>query len=98
MCGLLRGSSFLARPSASEILPADPNRPVRITRGGLNFNLELRWDSAPSLADALRILRQQAARTPDPQWVRVLGAGANSNSPKNVSRGISIAYLAPKSS
>ena len=27
----------------------------------------------PSLAEALRILREQAARTPAPQWVRVIG-------------------------
>jgi predicted amidohydrolase YtcJ len=42
-------------------------------RGGLNFNLELRWDGVPSLADALRMLRDQARRTPAPQWVRVVG-------------------------
>jgi hypothetical protein len=42
-------------------------------RGGLNFNLELRWDGVPSLAEALRMLRDQARRTPAPQWVRVVG-------------------------
>jgi predicted amidohydrolase YtcJ len=42
-------------------------------RGGLNYNMELRWDGVPSLADALRMLKQQAARTPAPQWVRVVG-------------------------
>lgn len=42
-------------------------------RGGLNYNLELRWDGVPSLADALRMLKEQAARTPAPQWVRVVG-------------------------
>lgn len=42
-------------------------------RGGLNFNMELRWDGVPSLADALRLLREQARRTPAPQWVRVVG-------------------------
>jgi predicted amidohydrolase YtcJ len=42
-------------------------------RGGLNFNMELRWDGMPSLADALRMLREQARRTPAPQWVRVVG-------------------------
>jgi predicted amidohydrolase YtcJ len=35
--------------------------------------MELRWDGVPSLADALRMLRQQALRTPAPQWVRVVG-------------------------
>src|SRR3989454_7424734 len=31
------------------------------------------WDGVPSLADALRMLREQARRTPPPQWVRVVG-------------------------
>ena len=35
--------------------------------------MELRWDGVPSLADALRMLKEQAARTPPPQWVRVVG-------------------------
>src|SRR5262249_51013151 len=46
---------------------------LHLIRGGLNYNLELRWDGVPSLADALRMLREQAARTPPPQWVRVVG-------------------------
>ena len=35
--------------------------------------MELRWDGVPSLADALLMLKTQAARTPAPQWVRVVG-------------------------
>ena len=35
--------------------------------------MELRWDGVPSLADALRMLQEQAQRTPAPQWVRVVG-------------------------
>jgi len=46
---------------------------LHLIRGGLNYNLELRWDGVPSLADALRMLREQAKRTPAPQWVRVVG-------------------------
>jgi predicted amidohydrolase YtcJ len=46
---------------------------LHLIRGGLNYNLELRWDGVPSLADALRMLREQAQRTPPPQWVRVVG-------------------------
>ncbi len=42
-------------------------------RGGLNYNLELRWDGVTSLADALSLLREQAIRTPPPHWVRVVG-------------------------
>src|SRR5207247_9602273 len=42
-------------------------------RGGLYYNLELRWDGVPSLSDAMRMLREQARRTPPNQWVRVIG-------------------------
>lgn len=46
---------------------------LHLIRGGLNYNLELRWEGVPSLADALRMLKEQALRTPTPQWVRVVG-------------------------
>lgn len=46
---------------------------THLIRGGLNYNMELRWDGVPSLADALRMLKEQAIRTPAPQWVRVIG-------------------------
>lgn len=46
---------------------------IHTIRGGLNYNLELRWEGVGSVADALRKLREQAERTPAPQWVRVVG-------------------------
>lgn len=49
---------------------------LHVIRGGLNYNLELRWDGVPSLADAMRLLRAQVARTPPGQWVRVVGGFA----------------------
>jgi predicted amidohydrolase YtcJ len=55
------------------IIPGLNDSHLHLIRGGLNYNMELRWDGVPSLADALRMLRQQAARTPPPQWVRVIG-------------------------
>jgi len=44
-----------------------------VIRAGLNFNMELRWDGVPSLADAMAMLKRQAAATPAPHWVRVVG-------------------------
>lgn len=55
------------------VIPGLNDSHTHIIRGGLNYNLELRWDGVPSLADALRMLQQQVARTPTPQWVRVVG-------------------------
>ena len=55
------------------VIPGLNDSHMHPIRGGLNYNLELRWDGVPSLADALRLLKEQAARTPPPQWVRVIG-------------------------
>src|SRR6201995_3317506 len=55
------------------VIPGLNDSHMHPIRGGLNFNLELRWDGVPSLADALRMLKEQAAKTPAPQWVRVVG-------------------------
>jgi predicted amidohydrolase YtcJ len=55
------------------VVPGLNDSHLHVIRGGLNYNLELRWDGVPSLADGLRMLREQAARTPAPQWVRVVG-------------------------
>jgi predicted amidohydrolase YtcJ len=55
------------------VIPGLNDSHMHPIRGGLNYNLELRWDGVPSLADALQMLKDQAARTPAPQWVRVIG-------------------------
>ncbi|MFI6358316.1 amidohydrolase [Streptomyces sp. NPDC050743] len=46
---------------------------LHVIRGGLNYVLELRWDGVPTLRHGLAMLREQAARTPKGQWVRVVG-------------------------
>ncbi|MBC7953043.1 MAG: amidohydrolase [Rhodospirillaceae bacterium] len=46
---------------------------MHIIRGGLNYNMELRWDGVRSLGRAMEMLKSQAAVTPPPQWVRVVG-------------------------
>ncbi|HEX9078077.1 MAG TPA: amidohydrolase [Desulfuromonadaceae bacterium] len=55
------------------IVPGLNDSHLHVIRGGLNFNMELRWDGVPSLGLALEMLREQARRTPPPQWVRVIG-------------------------
>ncbi len=55
------------------VIPGLNDSHIHTIRGGLNYNMELRWDGVPSLADALRMLREQAQRTSPPQWVRVVG-------------------------
>lgn len=54
-------------------LPGLIDNHLHIIRGGLNFNMELRWDGVRSLASAMAMLKAQVAITPPPQWVRVVG-------------------------
>src|SRR3954447_23475510 len=55
------------------VIPGLNDSHTHVIRGGLNYHLELRWDGVTSLTEALDLLRKQAARTPPPNWVRVVG-------------------------
>src|ERR1700761_4359574 len=54
-------------------LPGLIDNHLHIIRGGLSFNMELRWEGVRSLADGMAMLKRQVAVTPPPQWVRVVG-------------------------
>jgi predicted amidohydrolase YtcJ len=70
-----------AAPDADTVIDAGGRRIIpglidshtHVIRGGLNYNMELRWDGVPSLAEAMAMLKAQVDRTPAPQWVRVVG-------------------------
>ena len=55
------------------VLPGLFDNHTHVVRGGLNYNMELRWDGVRSLADALDMLKRQVAITPAPQWGRGVG-------------------------
>jgi predicted amidohydrolase YtcJ len=55
------------------VIPGLNDSHTHVIRGGLNYNMELRWDGIHSLGEALQMLREQAQRTPPPQWIRVVG-------------------------
>ncbi|GGA69185.1 amidohydrolase [Flavobacterium palustre] len=55
------------------IIPGLFDSHSHVIRGGRFFNTELRWDGVRSLKRALQMLKEQAQRTPDGQWVRVIG-------------------------
>ncbi len=55
------------------VIPGLNDSHLHVIRAGLYYNMELRWDGVPSLADAMRMLKEQAQRTPPPHWVRVIG-------------------------
>lgn len=39
----------------------------------VNYNFNVRWDGVPTLERALAMLSEQAARTPEGHWVKVIG-------------------------
>ena len=55
------------------VIPGLNDSHLHVIRAGLFYNMELRWDGVPTLAQAMDQLKQQAERTPPPQWVRVIG-------------------------
>ncbi|CAH1678498.1 Amidohydro_3 domain-containing protein [Hyphomicrobiales bacterium] len=55
------------------VVPGLIDSHMHVIRGGLNYNMELRWDGVRSLAQAMGMLKAQVAVTPPPQWVRVVG-------------------------
>lgn len=55
------------------IVPGIFDSHMHIIRGGRFYNTELRWDGVRSLKRALTMLKEQAQRAPEGQWVRVVG-------------------------
>ena len=55
------------------VIPGLNDSHAHAVRGGRFYNLELRWDGVDSLERAIQMIREQARRTPQGQWVRVIG-------------------------
>jgi predicted amidohydrolase YtcJ len=55
------------------LIPGLNDSHLHAIRGGLQYNLELRWDGVRTLERALEMVREQAQRTPQGHWVRVMG-------------------------
>ncbi|MGA7749457.1 MAG: amidohydrolase, partial [Gallionella sp.] len=55
------------------VIPGLIDSHTHLIRGGLSYNIELRWDGVRSLADGMAMLKRQIDITPAPQWVRVVG-------------------------
>jgi predicted amidohydrolase YtcJ len=71
--GLRTGSTKIINGEGRSLIPGLNDSHTHFIRGGLTYSEELRWDGVPSLSDALRMLREQAQRTPAPHWVQVVG-------------------------
>lgn len=55
------------------VIPGLNDSHTHVIREGLNYNMEVRWDGVRSLKRAMEMLKEQAARTPEGEWVKVVG-------------------------
>ncbi|WP_440963353.1 amidohydrolase [Massilia sp. GER05] len=70
---LKRANTQVIDAHGRTVIPGLNDSHLHVIREGLNYNMELRWDGVTSLKRALAMLKEQAARTPDGQWVKVVG-------------------------
>ncbi len=55
------------------VVPGLNDSHIHIIREGLHYNSELRWDGVKTLKLAMEMLKEQAARTPEGVWIKVIG-------------------------
>ena len=67
------GATRLIDAQGKTVIPGLNDSHLHVIREGLNYNMELRWDGVTSLKRALEMLKEQAARTPEGAWVKVVG-------------------------
>ena len=70
---LVGDSTQVINAHGRTLIPGLNDSHLHLTRGGRFFNAEVRWDGVKTLKRALEMLKEQAARTPEGQWVRVIG-------------------------
>src|SRR5207302_1473746 len=55
------------------VVPGLIDSHIHAIRQGLTWDAELHWQTVPSLAEGLRMIRERAARTPPGTWIVVAG-------------------------
>jgi len=71
--GLVGPETYVIDAHQRTVIPGLNDSHIHIIREGLNYDLEVRWDTVTSLKSALDLLKKQAANTPPGQWIRVVG-------------------------
>ena len=66
-------STIMIDAHGKTVIPGLNDSHIHIIREGLNYNAELRWDGVKTLKRAMEMLKEQAARTPDGIWIKVVG-------------------------
>lgn len=67
------GTTKIIDAGGRTIIPGLNDSHIHIIREGLHFNTELRWDGVKTLKRAMEMLKEQAARTPEGVWIKVIG-------------------------
>ena len=70
---LKKDTTMVIDANGRRMIPGLIDSHSHFLRSGLSYSRELRWDGVPTLRDGLDMIRQQAARTPKGEWVRVIG-------------------------
>jgi len=70
---LKRADTQVIDAGGRTVIPGLNDSHLHLIREGLNYTMELRWDGVTTLKRALEMLKEQAARTPDGEWVKVVG-------------------------
>ncbi|MEL6235645.1 MAG: amidohydrolase [Pseudomonadota bacterium] len=73
MQGLIGPFTQVIDARGQRVIPGLNDSHTHAIRGAVNYNLEVRWDGVDSLEEALHLLRVQAERTPEGQFIRVAG-------------------------
>jgi predicted amidohydrolase YtcJ len=68
------------------VIPGLNDSHLHVIRGGLNFNMELRWDGVPSLADALDCCAARCSARRRRSGCASSAAGTNCSSPSAACR------------
>ena len=73
MAALITSSTKVIDAGRRTIIPGLNDAHTHFIRAGLTYSQEVRWDGVPALSIGLSMLKEQAARTPAPHWVQVVG-------------------------
>ncbi|WP_374948321.1 amidohydrolase family protein, partial [Mucilaginibacter sp.] len=67
------GATRVIDAAGKTVVPGLNDSHIHIIREGLHYNAELRWDGVKTLKRAMEMLKEQAARTPEAVWIKVIG-------------------------
>lgn len=70
--GLKNATTRLIDAHSRRLVPGIIDAHIHVLND-LAYNYNVRWDGVPTLGQALSMLREQAGRTPEGQWVKVIG-------------------------